>query len=115
MTNGDVQVLAVYGSLSRGEANHWVINQIAGDWFPGTVRGWRFEITWGPAEGYDGFIADSEGSVVQVELLVSDKLDKNWREVDDFHGDGYRRIPIEVMLESGEVLVAQIYEAVPDS
>lgn len=92
-----------------------MINRIAGEWCLGTVRGWRFEITWGPAEGFDGFIADGEGSVVPVELLVSDKLDKKWREVDEFHGEGYRRLPIEVTLESGEVMLAQIYEAVADS
>lgn len=109
------EALAVYGSLRPGGANHWVINRIAGEWRTGTVDGWQFEITWGPAEGYDGFIADTHGSHVEVDVLISDHLHKKWREIDDFEGPGYRRIAIEVVLDDGSTMTAQIYETLADS
>lgn len=100
--------LAVYGSLRPGETNHWVISRIAGEWLKGVVRGWTFEITWGPAEGYDGFIPDDDGAEVEVDVLVSDQLPKRWREIDDFEGAGYDRRVIDVLVQ-GDVIPASIY------
>ena len=93
--------LAVYGSLMPGEPNHWVVSRIPGEWRAGTVRGWTFEVTWGPAQGYDGFVADDDGSDVAVQVLVSEALPRRWREIDDFEGPGYRRVPVEVEFEDG--------------
>lgn len=107
--------MAVYGSLVPGEANHWVVSRIAGEWNTGVVRGWAFELTWGPAEGYDGFVADADGSDVPVHVLVSEELPRRWREIDDFEGPGYRRVPIEVEFDDGSTVVASIYESLTDS
>ena len=115
MADSSFEALAAYGSLRPGGANHWVVKNFAGEWVAGTVRGWAFEVTWGPAEGYDGFIADANGNEVAVDVLVSEVLPKHWHEVDDFEGDGYRRIPIEVTLNSGAVVSAQIYETITEA
>lgn len=110
----EVTALAVYGSLRPGEPNHWVVRSIPGEWRQGTVRGWTFEITWGPAEGYDGFLPDDDGSVSEVDVLISDALSKRWREIDDFEGPGYERRMIEVTLDDATTIDAEIYVALTE-
>ena len=107
--------LAVYGSLAPGESNHWVLARIPGQWTTGTVRGYTFEITWGPAEGYPGFIPDPGGHFVPVHVLQSAALDRNWRTIDDFEGQGYERQAIRVQLADGQEVNAQIYVTLTDA
>ena len=109
------QALAVYGSLVPGEKNHWVVRNIEGEWMPGVVRGFDFDITWGPAEGYEGFLPDDSGNNVAVMVLVSDHLEKNWRPIDDFQGDGFVRQSVSVTLGDGTAIQAWIYVALTDS
>ena len=111
----EVTALAVYGSLAPGGKNHWVLRSIDGDWMPGTVRGFEFEITWGPAEGYEGFLPDDHGNQVSVMVLLSDRLDKNWRSVDEFHGEGFVRQIVPITLGDETVIHASIYTALTDS
>ena len=107
--------LAVYGSLVPGEKDHFVVRKIEGEWTPGTVRGFEFEVTWGPAEGYEGFLPDDSGNDVPVMILRSDRLEKNWRTIDDFHGDGFVRQLTPVTLDDDTVIDAWIYVALTDS
>jgi len=94
----DPNALAVYGTLAPGEDNHWVVRNLKGDWLDGTVVGYIFEISWGPATGYPGFLPATDGTQVPVKVLVSDDLAKNWRTIDDFEGDGYERRVLPVTL-----------------
>ena len=107
--------LAVYGSLAPGESNHWVISRISGEWTTGTVRGYEFDITWGPADGYQGFIPDADGNDVAVSVLVSNDLERHWREIDEFEGPGYERRMIAVSSPSALPVQAHIYVALTDS
>jgi gamma-glutamylcyclotransferase (GGCT)/AIG2-like uncharacterized protein YtfP len=106
--------LAVYGTLRRGASNHWVVSRIAGDWFRGTVRGYSFDVTWGPADGYPGLLPHPDAPKVDVDVLVSDDLARHWREIDRFEGPGFDRQPVEVTLDDGTVLKADIYVALTD-
>lgn len=110
----EMTALAVYGSLAPGESNHWVISRIAGDWFDATVNGYVFEVTWGPADGYEGFVPDAEGPAVPVAVLVSSQLDGRWREIDDFEGQGYERRVMAVRLADGQIIDANIYVALTE-
>ncbi len=110
-SEGVSAALAVYGSLAPGEPNHWVVSRIEGEWVQGTVHGYVFEVTWGPADGYQGFIADPQGSAVEVSVLRSTQLEKKWREIDEFEGPGYDRLPIPVWLDDGTIIEADIYIA----
>lgn len=110
--------LATYGTLAPGEDNHWLVRNIAGEWRTGTVTGWAYPIGFGPADGYPGFTHDPDGPPVEVAVLSSDRLDRHWREIDDFEGPGYRRIEVEVTLIDSELsisnpLTAWIYETDP--
>ena len=111
----DVAALAVYGSLMPGGENHWVVRGLGGDWVDGVVRGFQFDITWGPAEGCEGFLADDSGNAVPVSVLISDRLEKNWRSVDDFHGEGFERQVVSVTLSDDTAIQAWIYVARTDS
>lgn len=104
----------MYGTLQPGESNHWVVRQIKGDWLAGTVRGYKFEISWGPADGYPGVILDAGGPEIEVTVLTADNLDPHWREIDDFEGPGYRRIKCDVTLEDGSTIEADLYEALSE-
>jgi gamma-glutamylcyclotransferase (GGCT)/AIG2-like uncharacterized protein YtfP len=106
--------LAVYGTLAPGESNHWVVSRIAGDWVDGVINGYVFEITWGPAEGYEGFVPDAEGPEVQVAVLLSEQLERSWREIDDFEGQGYERRRLPVRLADGRTIEANIYVALTE-
>lgn len=110
-----MEALAVYGTLRPGQPNHWVVRSIKGDWFPGTITGYEFEITWGPADGYPGVIPDADGLPISVDVLIADDLDKHWRDIDDFEGAGYRRVMCNVTLDDGRMIDAQIYEALSDA
>jgi len=106
--------LAVYGSLAPGEPNHWVVSRISGDWVGGTVRGYLFDLTWGPADGYQGFLPDPDGGCVEVSVLLSPQLDQKWREIDDFEGPGYERRILPIVLDGGREIDAHIYVALTD-
>lgn len=96
MTFEPRNALAVYGTLVPGEVNHHVVSNIKGRWIDGIVRGYVFDITWGHADGYDGFYADKDGHQVAVSVLVSDELDRHWNNIDRFEGPGYRRTEVDV-------------------
>ena len=51
--------MAFYGTLRPGESNHYEVRSIPGTWRTGTVRGWTYDITWGPADGYPGMTLDA--------------------------------------------------------
>lgn len=111
----DLEHLATYGTLKPGEQNHWVVRTIAGTWREGTVLGWTYPLGFGPAEGYPGFTADPAGRPVPVAVLSSARLDRHWREIDEFEGPGYRRVRIDVEFDDGTVRPAWIYETDPDA
>ena len=108
--------LAVYGTLRPGEVNHFVVKDIPGHWVDGAVRGYVYEISWGPAEGYPGLSLHDDGHLVPVALLISPVLAENLWRVDRFEGDGYDRRSTKVLTpDGGEVLGwASIYEAKTD-
>ncbi len=111
-----IEHLATYGTLQPGEANHWVVRNIAGEWSEGTVPGWTYPIGFGPAEGYSGLTLDPAGQRVPVAILSSDRLDKHWRDIDDFEGPGYKRRQTDVVTTAdGKTLRAWIYETDPQA
>jgi gamma-glutamylcyclotransferase (GGCT)/AIG2-like uncharacterized protein YtfP len=110
-----IEHLATYGTLQPGEENHWVVRNIAGEWSEGTVAGWTYPIGFGPAEGYPGFTLDPAGQPVPVAILSSDRLDKHWRDIDDFEGPGYKRLQTDITTADGTTLRAWIYETDPQA
>jgi gamma-glutamylcyclotransferase (GGCT)/AIG2-like uncharacterized protein YtfP len=79
------------------------------------VRGWTYDITWGPGAGYPGITLDPDGNEIEVDVLESDRLGKFWRTLDDYEGAGYTRIRTTVLTGDGTTVTAWIYEARPDA
>lgn len=107
--------MAFYGTLRPGGDNHYEIRNIAGTWRRGTVRGWCYDIGWGPADGYPGITLSPDAPPVSVDVLESEELEKQLRRIDDFEGPGYRRTSVEVAMDDGTVVSAEIYEADPEA
>lgn len=108
-------LIAFYGTLRPGAENHYVVRSIPGHWQDGSVRGWCYDITWGPAEGYPGISLDPDGPAVGVSVLASDVLDQHLDDIDRFEGPGYRRVLVDVTLADGPSQRAWIYETDPEA
>jgi len=95
----------VYGSLRRGGLHHDQLAGLAGTWRPGAVHGWL-----GARDGYATLAPDVDGPLCEVELFESDELPQHWRRLDEFEGDGYRRVHVVVELADGATrVVANLY------
>jgi gamma-glutamylcyclotransferase (GGCT)/AIG2-like uncharacterized protein YtfP len=101
---------AVYGSLAPGEQNHWVLSELTGAWSPGSVRGLLHAEGWGASEGFPGMEWIPTADRIRVLVFTSDDLPRHWARIDAFEGGDYRRILVPVDLDTGEVVVANIYE-----
>jgi gamma-glutamylcyclotransferase (GGCT)/AIG2-like uncharacterized protein YtfP len=108
MTDGPMMVLATYGTLQPGEINHHELAGLAGTWISGHVRGRLRQDGWGSAYGFPGLTLDPEGDVIPVKLFRSADLPAHWPRLDEFEGEGYRRVAVTIDTEEG-VETACIY------
>ena len=95
--------LATYGSLSPGQCNHHELAGLSGEWRTGMVTGRLIEKGWGADLGYPAIILTEDGDPVPVNLFVSTDLPDHWARLDDFEGDGYRRVVVTVRTGAGSV------------
>lgn len=103
--------IIIYGTLAPNRPNHSKIEHINGKWIKGVVKGKLVKEGWGAELGYYGFKHSSidEQENIEAFILFSDELVNNWTYLDEFEGDGYRRILAKFELENGEVGVGNIY------
>lgn len=100
--NADIR-LATYGTLAPGRTNHAQLKDLPGRWTEGTVRGRLVQSGWGAALGFPGLVLDQEGQNVEVFLFESPDLPDHWDRLDDFEGEGYRRVETHVNTDEGGV------------
>jgi gamma-glutamylcyclotransferase (GGCT)/AIG2-like uncharacterized protein YtfP len=103
--------LFVYGTLAPGRPNEHVLGDLAGTWEPATVRGRLVEQGWGTDLGFPALVLDEAGGEVAGSVFTSEHLARAWRMLDDFEGPGYRRVPVHVLLGSGDQAPAYVYVA----
>lgn len=99
----------------RGGDAHHELRGIEGTWHHGGVRGWAYEITWGPGEGLEGLSLDATGPMVDVDVIESEALDRHLDRLDRSLGRGYRRIATTVQLADGSLVTADVYESDPEA
>ena len=66
---------------------------------------------WGAYLGYKGFIPPTSEVQEQIDAFVflSDELVANWKTLDEFEGEGYKRILAKYELAKGAIGVGYIY------
>ena len=101
--------LFVYGTLAPGRANEAVLKDVPGSWQRATLEGELREQGWGAALGCPGIVPVAGGEEVEGFLFSSAQLAELWAMLDTFEGDGYRRVPVQVRLESGTRVEAFVY------
>jgi gamma-glutamylcyclotransferase (GGCT)/AIG2-like uncharacterized protein YtfP len=96
--------LIVYGSLAPGEANHFLLTGLRGEWCRCHIRGYL-----GHYRGFKSFRYDPRWPEHLAWLLESAELPRLIPDLDDFEGEEYERsiIPAEV---GTRWVMAQIYE-----
>ena len=106
MTN---QRLFVYGTLAPAKPNEHVLKKISGRWEKASVNGRLCPVGWGADYGYPALVLDESAETVEGMIFSSDELSNLWRELDEFEGDGYRRVVTTVRQEDGSLIDAFIY------
>ncbi len=101
--------LAIYGTLAPGEVNHSQIAGIEGSWAEGFVRGDLLTTGWGAEHGFPALAWRPDGPRVPVKLFISPDMGHHWRRLDEFEGDGYRRILVSIEDDDGIVAIANLY------
>ena len=101
--------LFVYGSLAPGKVNAHVLADVPGTWEPASVRGTLYPEGWGAAVGYPGFVPDERGDEVAGQIFSSGELDAHWARLDEFEGEGYRRVRTFATRRDGSRLEVYIY------
>lgn len=105
------KVFIVYGTLAPGSPNFPKVQHIRGVWQEGVVRGKLVSEGWGAEMGYNGFrhTDTAEQAKIKAFVLFSDQLVDNWQMLDEFEGEGYKRILAKYELDNGEMGVGFIY------
>lgn len=101
--------LFVYGTLAPGRSNEHILAPLDGAWQPASVRGHLYPQGWGATLGYPALDPDVAGGEVSGLIFSSDKLAAFWPTLDEFEGEGYKRVLIEARLDSGEPVTAYVY------
>jgi gamma-glutamylcyclotransferase (GGCT)/AIG2-like uncharacterized protein YtfP len=96
--------LIVYGSLAPGEANHFLLAGLEGEWYRCRIRG-----RLGNYRGFKSFRYDPHGPEHPAWLFLSTELPRVLPELDDFEGEEYERIIIPARVGDRWVM-AQVYE-----
>jgi len=96
--------LAVYGTLSPGQANAEILSKLEGHWQDAVVPGEVVE-----RGGLPIFRWDTSGGEVNVKVLTSPALPDHLKALDTFEGAEYKRILVPAMTSDG-LMVVNIYE-----
>lgn len=109
MAEGAVCRLFVYGTLAPGQANHGLLAELPGTWQAGSITGFLYADGIGPTAGYPVVDLDNPVSSVAGFLFTSPVLPGHWPMLDDFEGEGYRRVETVVTLPDQSRLEAFVY------
>lgn len=92
-----------------GEENAEILENIGGTWQVASVRGDLLPDGCEATEGYPVLTLNENGKKVNGFVFSSKDLHKHWSDIDEFEGQGYRRVKTPVELEGGKALEVNIY------
>ena len=108
-SNGSDCRLFVYGTLAPGQANHDLLAKLTGTWQEGFIRGLLHPNGYGPTVGYPVVELEKPVESIRGFLFISGALPGYWPTLDDFEGEGYRRVKTIVTLQNSSRLEAFTY------
>lgn len=88
--------LFVYGTLQPNQSNNYLLQNIGGTFQKATVKGFYDTLGWGKTYGYPAVVLDDTGDAINGYVFTSNNLKTNWDLLDDFEGDGYKRVLTKV-------------------
>jgi gamma-glutamylcyclotransferase (GGCT)/AIG2-like uncharacterized protein YtfP len=105
------KIVVVYGTLTPGRQNHFVVEHMKGLWRKGIIKGQLKNAGWSTDLGYKAFkpTLTQEQEEIQAVVFFSDELVANWKRLDEFEGNGSKRILRKNELENGETGIEYIY------
>jgi gamma-glutamylcyclotransferase (GGCT)/AIG2-like uncharacterized protein YtfP len=105
-----MQRLFVYGTLAPGRANHKKLAHVSGTWEEASIIGTLLQEGWGCEMGYPGIIPGPDGEKVDGFVFSSTELKDHWSMLDDFEGEGYKRVPVTAdIIGKDEKVEAYVY------
>lgn len=103
--------LFVYGSLAPGCPNEHILAKLSGTWEAAHISGHLREEGWGAGLGFPGIVLDDMGQEVRGSIFTSDQLSVFLPELDEFEGQGYRRVVAQAtLLDQKTIVQCYIYE-----
>ena len=104
-----IENLFVYGTLGPNRPNEHVLKEIGGSWQDATVKGNLRQEGWGAEIGYPGIDLDKNADEIEGFLFISENLSSHWKVLDDFEGEGYKRVITQAKLKDGSMVDSYIY------
>lgn len=103
--------LFVYGTLAPGRSNEQVLAGLKGCWQRASTRGLFLPEGCATSYGFPAIILNSpDAAEIEGLLFSSAELPAFWPQLDEFEGDGYRRVIATITTAAGERLKAYTYE-----
>lgn len=98
----------VYGTLAPGGSRHDLLSSCKGEWKEGRIRALFDRRGWGYTGGYPAIILCEEEVLLKGWFLESSDLGDCWSELDEYEGEDYERVTVEVSL-GNETRTAMTY------
>lgn len=101
--------LFVYGTLAPAGSGHYLLKPLSGSWHQATVLGRLYPDGLEETDGFPVIDLEQTDTSVSGYLFVSDELHQQWEALDQYEGDGYRRVVVQVHLTDGATVEAFVY------
>ena len=84
--------LFVYGTLGPGQSHEHLLTQVPGQWCKAEIKAKLYPNGLGLSRGYPIVDLANPETVIEGYIYSSDQLPRLWQLLDDYEGDGYRRV-----------------------
>ena len=104
-----IEKLFVYGTLAPNRPNEHILKNIGGSWENATIRGELKQKGWGAKMGYPGIDLTKNTEDIEGFIFTSSHLSTQWKMLDDFEGEGYKRVITQATLKNGNRIDVFVY------
>ena len=109
LSDSELCRLFVYGTLAPGQSHHDMLSEFDGVWLDAMIRGRLYPEGVGITAGYPVIDLRDGRDIVKGYLFTSVHLSSLWDALDEYEGEGYRRVKVFALIEGGESLESFVY------